>query len=290
MARAAQRLRCGISKLCAFQRHVNRQEEADVAAYVHRGEGDAKRFDRRAVHVLQLRQALVVIDEHEAARSVCAQAGAQVRQVCAGDELLRRYVLHRREQAAEVLCEQMQHVQQTVLSARLAVLAQAGLEIVVENRHVVGVSGVGGFLKGGAFSDFVRAAVIHVIADEVVSAAELHQRQRIGVHGGDKGTAVMGDLQAAAQFAGGEGIALVGQSPAALVPVAHQIHAHGGVVARGVEAEMMRGWKAIQRCTPRRIDISGEHRQHLVHGNLRAVSAVPPGGGVQRRVIADLQR
>ena len=99
----------------------------------------------------------------------------------------------------------------------------------------------------------------------------------------------MGYLQSASQLAGGEGIALIGQSPAIRIRIAHQIHTHGSVIARGIKGEVMGGRKRLAGFIPRRIDIGGEDREYLIHRNARAILAVPAGDGVDRRIVADFK-
>ncbi len=87
----------------------------------------------------------------------------------------------------------------------LAVLAERGLEVVGQDRQVVGVAAGVRLLKGGQLPGRVGSAVEHVIALPHRTAADLGQPERSDVGGLDAGPPVVGHRHAAAQLAGGPG-------------------------------------------------------------------------------------
>ena len=97
---------------------------------------------------------------------------------------------------------------------------------------------------------------------------------------------MVGGLEARAQLAGGEGVALVGEAPAGAVGVVKGVHPDRRLVACGVEGEVDGGGKLLCRLRPGRVGVAAEHGEELVHGHFRAVAAVPAGGGPEGHVKA----
>lgn len=155
------------------------------------------------------------------------------------------------------------------------------MEVVADDRQVVGVAGVEGFLhRGGGVHD-VGAALVHVVALPGRAAADLCQGQGGHVVRGDAGAAVVGDLDAAAEFAGCVGIAVEGRT-LARGGLAAQVGADGVVVAQRGEEVV----PAVVACparvgvVPGGFGVARVEREELVGGQ---VCHAPRRGGPQSR-------
>ena len=103
----------------------------------------------------------------------------------------------------------MERSKHKVLRISLSKLAKWRLKIIVLYRHVVVVGGYGAlvFVQIGK-TLWIGAAVIHIVAQEVGTAAQLDQRHRIGILRVDIGTTVIGRGHTATQFASEVGVLL----------------------------------------------------------------------------------
>ena len=132
--------------------------------------------------------------------------------------------------------------------------------------------------------------MVHIIPDQVVAAAQLDKRERIGIHRADPHPAVVGGLLPAAELAGGERVPVIGQLPAVGGGAGHQVGPDRRVVALGVK-HIMRGKRQRRGAGgPGRIRVSGKHRQYLIGGNPRAGGRVPAGHGIVGDIKAGFHR
>ena len=229
-----------------------------------------------------------MVDKHKAPFPIGAQGVPQGSAVLRRDKALGLHRLHGGEQLPEVLEEQVQQVQQAVLAPCLPVLGEGRLEIVGEGRAVVGIAGLLGLVEGAKASQLVGAAVVHIVAGQVVPRPQLAQGQGVHVHGPDAGPPVVRHLDAPAQLAGGKGVALVGEAPAVWAGLGDLIGADSGVVAHPVEGEGVGGRQRLQGAGPGGVGVGAKDRQHLVHGDLGAADIVQPVHSPQGRLEAHL--
>ncbi len=225
---------------------------------------------------------LVRVDEQHAGGAVAARGPAQrLAVVEVPGTPVGRGERHRGQAFARRGQEVVLEAEQSVGGADLAVLAEGGLEVVADDRQIVGVAGAGRLLHGGRGVGDVGAALVHVVALPGRSAADLGEGQGGHVVRRDERAAVVGRLDAAAEFAGRVGVAvgvgaLPGGGPAA------EVGTHGVVVAQRGEEEMPSVVPGPSRVgvVPRRLGVARVHGEEFVGGELR----LPPGRrGPQRR-------
>ena len=85
----------------------------------------------------------------------------------------------------------------------LSELTEWSLEVVVFHRHVVVVGGQCALhLVEPRLAVGICTAVIHIVAQEVGAAAQLHYRHRVGILGIEVRSAVIGSHHTASKFTG----------------------------------------------------------------------------------------
>ncbi len=187
---------------------------------------------------------------------------------------------HRREAAAGGRQEVVLQPEGSVGGADLPVLAQRRLEVVADHGQVVGVSGVQRLLHSGRGVGDMGAAVVHVVALPGRPGSDLGQREGGDVVRVDQRSTVVGGLDAAAELAGGERVAVEGR-PGSGGGLETQVGPHGVVVPQFGEEEVppcVAGPAGV-RVVPGRLRVSGVEREELVRGQFRGA---PGGGGPQR--------
>ena len=175
----------------------------------------------------------------------------------------------------------MKHIYKSVLLSYLAVLRKRCLKVVGQNRVVVRVACCAAFVERTELTYFIRAAVVHIVAYEVVSVTELYKRKRVGVHRRYHGSTVVRHLYAAAKLARCERIFFIRQVPAVRACLRNNVRTDCAVVSHTVKDKVLcRRYRLCVTC-PRRGYIAAEYRNYLVHRNFRAGYAVPAGYGVE---------
>ena len=133
----------------------------------------------------------------------------------------------------------------------------------------------------------IRPAVVHVEPREVRSAAELHHREREGVHRLHQETAVVARRHSAAELAGEVRILLralrvLGLLCPKLLRGDHRRRARGA----HEERLLVRAGHGLQLAIPEALGVVSVERDHLAERRLRSVEARPSGARVHRHVVS----
>ena len=173
-------------------------------------------------------------------------------------------------------------------------LAQRSLEVVVLHGHVVVVGGQRALvLVQGGEAVGVGAPVIHVVAQQVAAAAQLHQCHGVGILGIEVGSAMIGHHHAAAQLAGEIGVAMLkirGWTLSIGIGIVKLLGGDGIRERRSLEVEslVVVAGRLFQRALPEAVGIVAIEGQHLaVRHGLRQLR--PASAGVEGQVEAYLQ-
>ena len=239
----------------------------------------------------QALQALVVVDEDEGAAILLPVGPSQLGVVALGDVLRGgELCLHRGQQLAVVLQEQVELAEGVVVGTALSELTEGGLEVVVLYRHIVVVGGHGALhLVEPRLPLGIGASVVHIVSQKVRPASQLHEGHRIGILRVEVGPAVVGCHHAATQFAGEVGILLVGL--ARLFPLLAQLLGGDGrrpAERLEVECFVVVAGRLCEAPLPEAVGIVAVEGQHLAVGNgLRQFG--PSGAGVEGQVEADAE-
>ena len=175
----------------------------------------------------------------------------------------------------KALAQVVQHPQAMPTGANLPILAKRSLIIVVQLRVLVLVQ------ERRFLAHRVRAAAVHIVAQQVAAAAQLDVRQRIHALKGENEAVVVGAEHTAHHFAASVGAILrvvarlevVGGAHIVVVVVAVDVFRRGGVFALALGED------------PRLVGVAAPQRERLVDGG---ACAAPCRAGVERRVQPDL--
>ena len=265
------------------------QDAHRTGRYVKLRQGHATGLQPHATLGGDVLQTFVVVDEDETAVPLRAVGPAQVRVVPLGNVLgTREGRLHRRQHFPIVLHEEVQLAQHVVVGQGLPELPERSLEVVVLHGHVVVVRGRRALHlvePGQTFG--VGTSVIHVVPQEVGTAAQFHQGHGIGILGIDVRTAVVGRHHAATQFAGEVGVLLLALRQLLLL-LAQLLRGDGGGGAERLEVEslVVVARRLLYRPLPEAVGIVAIERQHLTEG-YRLGEFGPTRTGVERQVETD---
>ena len=286
-----ERLRRRPGERCTVKVHVDRPEEARAARHRHPVRRQRQRLRtklHRKAHVrVRCHRILpdMVVDEQEARARVRSHRPAKRSHIRGGCRQPRRRMRsHRRQAIAICGKERMDRPQRAAHRIDLAILAERCLEVVADLRHVVVPARRLRLLDRTTVDQRVRAAVEHVIAEQIDARTELRGDRCPDVARRHDRAAAIHHWHAGAIFRAEERrivrviLGVAARPPARLRA---EIAAHPAAEAEQV---ILLGRQRPGLGRPGLVDIATHHRQHLP---ARIDRMVPAGDGIERHVEPD---
>ena len=253
------------------------------------GELHAADIELYAFLLREVAEPFVVVDEDECLLSLIPVAPPQVRVIALLDVLLAGIGgCHGRQHFAVVLHEEVQLAEHVEVRVALSEFVQRCLEVVGHGGQVVPVGAQCALLLVQCYSQLalgVRAAVVHIVAQQVAVAAQLDDSHRVGIFWIDVDAAVVRGHHAAPQLAGEVG---VGLRCALRLRIVNLLGGDGSRGARLAEIERLVVLAAslLQAAVPEPVGIVAIERQHLAVWN-RLPESGPAGEGVEWQFESD---
>ena len=282
-------LRCGI----AYAINVDREDAGGAGrdGDGFGGEVHTAHIELDTLLVGERLQAFVVVDKNECAVSLAAVRPSEVCVIALFYVLwCRECGIHICQHLAIVLHKQVQFAQHEIMWIELSELSYGSLEVVVFYRHVVVVGGSGAlvFIQRVQIAFGIGAPVIHVIAQQVASAAQFHRSHGIGIFRIDERAAVVGCCHASSQFAGEVGV-LVFFFVQGFLLCAQLFGGNGCGTAEGFEVKslVVVACGGLEAPVPKTVSIVAIQGYHFAERYWCAQFG-PSGAGVERQVKAYL--